>query len=40
MVVIEPYQIVGHVAYYSYPVGTFGISVGIIILVDRLHCNQ
>jgi len=40
MVIIEPHQIVGYVAYYFHSVDTFGISAEIIILVDGLHCNQ
>jgi len=39
MVIIEPYQIVGHVVYYSCPVDTFEISAGITILVDGLYHN-
>ena len=39
-VVIQPSQIRGHVAYYSRPPGTFGIKVGVCILIDSLHRNR
>jgi hypothetical protein len=39
-VVIQPSQIRGHVAYYNQPPGTFGINVGVYILIDSLHHNR
>ena len=39
-VVIQPSQIHGHVAYYNQPPGTFGIKVGVCILIDSLHRNR
>ena len=39
-VVIQPSQIRSHVAYYNRPPGTFGIKVGVFILIDSLHRNR
>ena len=39
-VLIRQNQIQGHVAYYDRPPGTFGIKVGVRILIDSLHRNR
>jgi hypothetical protein len=39
-IIVEPEQIIAHVAYYSRPSGTFGIEAGTMILIDSLHRNQ
>jgi hypothetical protein len=33
-------QIRGHIAYYNRPPGTFGIKVGVRVLIDSLHRNR
>ncbi|KJA19185.1 hypothetical protein HYPSUDRAFT_204763 [Hypholoma sublateritium FD-334 SS-4] len=37
MVIVEEKAIIGHVAYYSRPPGTFGIKRGTTVLVNSLH---
>jgi hypothetical protein len=39
-IVIREDQIIGHVAYYKRPPGTFGIKKAISIFVDSLHRNR
>jgi len=39
-VVIRPNQVIGHMAYYERPPGTFGIRRGITILINSLHRNR
>ena len=39
-IVIKKNQIRGHVAFYNRPPGTFGINVGVRILIDSLHRNR
>ena len=39
-VVIRPNQVIGHMAYYEMPPGTFGIKRGITILINSLHRNR
>jgi hypothetical protein len=38
--IIEPNQIVGHVAFYRRPEGTFGITRPIMVIVNSLHRNR
>jgi len=40
LTILEQDQIVGHVAYYSRPPGTFGITRATSILVNSLHRNR
>lgn len=39
-VLIPQKQIRGHVAYYNRPPGTFGIKLGVRVLIDSLHRNR
>ena len=39
-VLIQQNQIRSHIAYYNRPPGTFGIKVGVRILIDSLHHNR
>jgi hypothetical protein len=39
-VLIEQMQIRGHIAYYDHPPGTFGIKVGVRVLIDSLCCDR
>jgi hypothetical protein len=39
-VVVEQEQIIGHVAYYIRPQGTFGIKEETMVLIDSLHRNR
>jgi hypothetical protein len=38
--IIRPNQVIGHIAYYKRPPGTFGIGSEITILVNSLHRNR
>lgn len=38
--VVGPNQVIGHIAYYQRPPGTFGIMSGITILIDSLYRNR
>jgi hypothetical protein len=38
--VIRQSQVIGHIAYYKRPPGTFGIQSGITILINSLHRNR
>jgi len=38
-ILIKQNQIRGHVAFYHWPPGTFGIDVGVHVLIDSLHHN-
>ena len=40
LVVIQQAQVIGHVAFYNRPFGTFGIPVPTTIILDSLHCNR
>jgi hypothetical protein len=39
-VLIEQNQIQGHIAFYNRPPGTFGINVGVRVLINSLHRNR
>jgi len=39
-ILIQQNQIRGHIAFYDRPPGTFGIKVGVRVLIDSLHRNR
>jgi len=40
LVILKQNQIIGHVAYYIWPAGTFGIGRSMTVLVNSLHYNR